>query len=103
MAVICSKAGESKHCRECLHSNPHDYSRGCCVLAGCGTTGWEVECIPAGLKRASSHTEDLATRLKNQIERTEATTVVQNVEVSRCALENQILIMKALAALLEAK
>lgn len=101
MEVICDHAGHPD-CKGCAHEEPHE-GDDCRFDGPCFYRGFKCRCIPAHGGRAlvaTTRNEDLARRLWNQIERTVNTAWPdQDVRL----MENQILIMEALAELLEGR
>ena len=88
MEVICDHA--KIRCGECIHNSPHEeLGLDNCSTDTCGFTGETVCCIPVATKKDQ---DDLLVRLKDQI-----------TWPGYDTRTNQILIMEALVALLEAR
>jgi len=99
MEVICDHGKES--CGSCIHSAPHERYIIGCSCETCGSTGEWVQCIPVEAKKDC---DNLLGRLKGQIEKIAENTPYKNeVDVAGRLLGNQMVIMEALVALLEAR
>jgi len=99
MEVICDHA--KIRCGECAHNSPHEeLSLDTCSTGTCGVTGETVCCIPVSTKKDQ---DDLLVRLKDQMVKTETAQYKNEVDIAERVLENQMVIMEALVALLEGR
>jgi len=96
MEVICDHAGTHPGCSGCPHELPHSRNQGdtwICGIERCSEINELVQCIPVATKK---DLDDLLVRLKDQI------TGIKSAQIYDTRM-NQILIMEALVALLEAR